>query len=82
MTLAYLDSFAGIIPCRIVAVGDWNDSGSEARIQITTNRKGYQRGEVLTVTLRNVVPRNAIKRRNGALMIKRYQWPNAARSTL
>jgi len=81
-TLAYLDSFSGLVPCRIAAVADWDDSTSLARIQFTATRGAYRKGEFDTVPLRRVIPRNAVFKRNGAIMIKRYQWPNAKRSTL
>jgi len=82
MTLAYLDSFAGMVPCRIVAVGDWNDRYSEARIRFTATRGPYPRGEYDTFPLHRVVPRNAVFRRHGCLMIRRYRWPLADRTTL
>lgn len=77
MTLAYYDSFAGLLPCRIVAVGDWNNDGSQARIQFTTTRGGYQRGEFCTTKLRNVIPRSAVYRSRqhcGQYRIKSYSW--------
>ena len=84
MTLAYHDTFAGLVPCRILAVGDWNDGSSAARIQYTAARSNgaYMRGDIYTVALRHLVPRNAIFRRAGCYMIRRYRWPNAERTTL
>jgi hypothetical protein len=82
MTLAYYDSFAGLVPCRIAAVGDWNDRYSDARIQFTASRGAYRRGEWSTVPLNRVVPRTAVFTRSGARMVRRYKWPAAARSAL
>jgi len=82
MTLAYVDSFAGLVPCRVVAVGDWNDRYCDTRVQFTATRGAYKRGEFETVPLHTVVPRNAVFRRNGCLIIRRYRWPLAERSTL
>lgn len=42
--LAYHDTFAGLVPCRILAVGDWNDGSSSARVQYTATRGAYVRG--------------------------------------
>ena len=75
MTLAYLDSLAGLVPCRILAVGDWSDGASQARIQFTATRGPYQKGRVETHPLRRVVPRNAIYRRKHSTIIWPYSWP-------
>jgi hypothetical protein len=74
MTLAYFDSFSGLIPCRIVAVGDWNDAGSMARVKFTAKRGLFERGEFYTTPLRNIVPRHAVYRRNFRFMIRPYDW--------
>ena len=74
MTLAYYDTFSGLVPCRIVAVGDWSDQTSEARIQITATRAAYKRGEFLTTSLRHVVPRDSIRQRRGYQTISPYHW--------
>lgn len=73
--LAYYDTFSGLIPCRIAAVGDWSDPNSLARIQLTARRGAFTRGEWLTVPLRWIVPRPAVFRRGGCKMIRRYSWP-------
>jgi hypothetical protein len=76
MTLAYFDSFAGLVPCRIVAVGDWNDANSLARVQYTATRGAYKRGEYDTQTLRYIVPRTAVRRRKYGTVIVAYRWPS------
>jgi hypothetical protein len=75
--LAYFDSFAGLVPCRLLAVGDFSDSGSLARIRITAARGPYRRGDLETVSLRRVVPRAAVYRRAGATYIRPHTWPRA-----
>lgn len=77
MTLAYLDSFAGLVPCRIVAVGDWSDRYSMARIKLTANRGAYKRGEFMTVILGSIFPRHALVTRNGQYRILAYKWSDA-----
>jgi hypothetical protein len=74
VTLAYLDSFSGLVPCRVVAVGDWSDPGSEARIQFTATRGPWKRGEFETFPLRRVVPRSAVRRRKYSTSIMPYSW--------
>ena len=73
--LAYLDSFAGLVPCRIVAVGVWRDGSSQARVQYTATRGAYRRGDFGTHVLRHVVPRTAIRRRKYSTRIAAYSWP-------
>jgi hypothetical protein len=73
--LAYFDSFAGLVPCRVIAVGDWSDNSSLANVQFTATRGAYKRGEVLTTRLSRVVPRTAIRRRMGSTTVLPYSWP-------
>lgn len=77
MTLAYLDSFAGMVPVRIVAVGDWSDDESEARYQVTATRGAYRRGEFGTSKLSRLCPRSALYRsrqHSGQFRIRPYKW--------
>lgn len=76
--LAYLDSFAGLVPCRVCAVGDWSDGSSQARIQYTATRGAYKRGEYGTHVLRHIVPRSSVYRSRqyyGQYRIRAYSWP-------
>lgn len=75
--LAYLDSFAGMVPVRIVAVGDWNDDQCEARYQVTATRGAYKRGDFGTSRLGRLVPRTALYRSRqhcGQYRIRPYSW--------
>lgn len=77
--LAYFDSFAGLVPCRLVAIGQ-----GHARIVVTAPRGGrqtllaaYKRGQVVDTTWRKVVPRNAVYRSRqacGQYRIRPYSW--------
>jgi hypothetical protein len=71
---AYFDSFAGLVPCRIVAVGDWNDPSSLARVQYSATRGAYKRGQFETWPLRRLVPRKAVFIRSGQYRIRSYSW--------
>lgn len=75
MTLAYWDSLSGLVPCRILAVGDWTDGSSQARVKLTGSKGPYKRGELHTLYLRRVVPRTAIRRTKYATYIRPYSWP-------
>ena len=73
-TLAYFDSLQGLIPIRILAVGDWSDSNSIARVQFTATRGPWKRGAVESWPLRRIVPRTAVYRRGGSTYIRGYNW--------
>lgn len=75
--LAYHDTFAGLVPCRILAVGDWSDSRSHAVVKYTATRGAYRRGEQQCVTLGSLVPRTAVYRRNYMYRIRPFTWPKA-----
>ncbi len=74
MTLAYLDSFAGLVPCRIVAVGDWLNPTTDARIQFTATRGWAKRGAFDTFPLNRLVPRTSVHVRGGQYRIWAYRW--------
>lgn len=76
--LAYVDSYAGLIPCRIVRVDDWADGSCQARVTFTATRGPYERGDTQTFNLRRVVPRTSIKRRKYSTLIMPYSWPEIA----
>lgn len=82
--LAFLDTLtAGLVPCRIVAVGDWSDGTSLARVQYTATRRWAKRGQFDTWPLRDIVPRNAVHRsrqRPGHFVIYAYSWPQIVQS--
>jgi hypothetical protein len=64
-SLAYFDTSAGLVPCKVTAVRarhGWNPS-CEVSIVITADRPSYKRGDRFTGTPRQVVPRSAIHRR-------------------
>lgn len=74
MTLAYLDSFAGLVPCKICAVGDWSDPTSLAHVRYTATRGAYKRGEFDVQQLSNLIPRRAVYRRNGQYRTRAFNW--------
>lgn len=68
--LVYLDSFAGLIPAKLLAVSPYRQYG---RCRVTANRRAYSRGEVVTFRLSGIVPRNHVYTRSGQCRI-RGEW--------
>jgi hypothetical protein len=68
-TLAYLDSFIGLVPCKVLSVED-----RAVTLKITATRGPYKRGEVLTRYANSVVPRPAVWRRKHQYAIRPYKW--------
>ena len=64
-TLAYYDTFSGLIPCKVVAVlKDCNGrliGRDELTIKLTATRGAYKRGEVLTVSASIAPPRSMVR---------------------
>lgn len=62
--LAYLDSFAGAIPCKVLSItGTSGRAGSDqtATVRLTAGRGAYKRGEVLTYWGMYVIPRQCLR---------------------
>jgi hypothetical protein len=70
--LAFLDTFAGLVPCKVrtLVLDDDSPAGVlrwTVTVKLTATRGAYKRGEVLTFAGddgRNVVPRSAVYVRN------------------
>ena len=74
VTLAYFDSFAGLVPVRIVSVGEWTDPTSEATFQVTATRGAYKRGTFHTFSLNKLIPRHCVSMRGGQVWVSGYSW--------
>lgn len=64
-TLAYYDTFSGLIPCRVVSVSGRSGRGGSAQdvtFILTANRGNYRRGERLVSSALHVFPRDAVRR--------------------
>lgn len=62
-TTAFLDTFSGMIPCVVTEVLKPGANGkrigrNEVKIRITKDVGAYRKGEILTESASNVVPRN------------------------
>lgn len=64
--LAYLDSFAGLVPCKVVRVYESSDlyvTRELADVQFTATRGAYKRGKLYPrASTLHVVPRECIRR--------------------
>ena len=84
-TPAYFDTFAGLVPCKVIAINDANagvkgmdgrdwtgcTSGCEVTFKLTANRGAYKRGEVLTDNALHVIPRSYVR---GNRILGGYRW--------
>lgn len=83
-TLAFFDSFAGLIPCRVESIHDTIPAGNSLRgktnqcvirAKITANRGAYLKGDKIESTALHIIPRNHVSRRKyGARIIGGYSW--------
>jgi hypothetical protein len=66
-TLAYLDTFAGLIPCKVTAAHDER----HVTVRVTADRRAFRRGELITsrVGSGGVIPRTAVYTRGGQYRI-------------
>ena len=78
--LAYWDSFAGLIPCRVVRYDAAIDPGFPACVValITANRGCYRRGERIAQDCRNIWPRDCVRTKRGTYgrikIVAAYDW--------
>lgn len=74
--LAYYDSLAGLLPCKVLSVTGKPgapSSESEAIVKLTANRGPWKRGEVLAAMWTiHVVPRKAVSRRGPFVRVAYY----------
>ena len=65
--MAYLDTFSGLVPCRVESV----DDAGNVTVKLTGTRGAYKRGETLTGQRAglSVVPRTAVFVRSGRYVI-------------
>lgn len=82
--LAYIDSFAGLIPCRVESIyshcGPSGMTGNKTPrnmyfvVTVTATRGAYKRGDKVNESARWIVPRSAIYRRGYHYKIAAYDW--------
>lgn len=62
--LAYIDTFQGLVPCRVLRVYiDAYYGATMTEVKVTGNRPGYAKGEVTTEFAIALVRRDGVRRR-------------------
>lgn len=78
--LAYIDSFAGLVPCKVTRIE--HDAGLNYVTVKVTGRKNraYSAGQELTMTGRAIVPREKVMglKSMGGARIAPYDWQHIA----
>lgn len=62
--LAYFDCFAGLLPCKVLAItgpSGLASSSQTVQFRLTASRGAYRRGECLDTSGLHVCPRSAIR---------------------
>lgn len=76
--LAYLDTFSGLVPCRVlgwVKEDPYFGDRDELQVKLTATRGAYRRGEVSQWPVGTVVPRSSVRVRSGQYRIRNdYAW--------
>ena len=67
--LAYVDSYSGLVPCKVLAIEAAQYGGHIAYVRYTAQRGLYKRGETGKHNACHVVPRDAVRRFRGQF------WP-------
>lgn len=82
-SLAYVDTFAGLVPCKVLSVSKggpfpgWIATGENALcVKLTATRQAYRKGETIeNRTAAQVVPRSHVITRGGQYRIRtNYSW--------
>ncbi len=79
-TLAYYDTFAGLIPCKVLEItqicyGFRCGPYDAVRFQLTADRGAYRKGEILTAAASHVPPRGMVRRMQySCRIITTYQY--------
>ena len=72
-SLAYLETLAGLIPCRVLRVWRADEYPTmRADVVLTATRGAYRKGERLTYAAKDCPPRDAIRRRGGIGYVQRF----------
>lgn len=81
--LAYLDSFDGLIPCKVLKItkesGQYSSNSpsiinTRVQVKITANAGGYDKGEIVEYSAIAIIPRNCVRVYNGQYKIGFYNW--------
>ena len=79
-TLAYYDTFAGLVPCKVLEIKDdcygFHFGPYDAlKIQVTADRGPYKKGEMLTAPAVRVPPKTMVKKNTySTTIISSYKY--------
>ena len=72
-TRAVIDSFGGLVPCRVTGVREACDgtrvTGDAVTVEVLRTRAGYRKGEALTGSAYQFPPREMVTARDGRTVI-------------
>lgn len=72
-SLAYLDTLAGLLPCKVLRVWRADEYPTmRVDVELTATRGAYKRGEQLTYAAKDCPPRDAVRRRGGITYVQRF----------
>lgn len=78
--LAYYDGTRCLIPCKVLEVVSPGGIGhgvtrGELKVKVTAARPGYARGEVISVSPTDTVPRSSVRfRKYSTRILNNYEW--------
>ena len=73
--LAYLDTFAGLVPCKVVSMTGENGRPSSSQtivVRLTASKGAYKRGETIESNGLHVVARGAVYVSSGMFRIRPF----------
>lgn len=81
MTLAYINSFAGLVACRVIAL-EFSENTfrgipicESVTVKVTARKnRVYRCGDIEEMLPTQIVPRDKIRRRKYSTVILPYQW--------
>lgn len=77
---AYVDSFAGLVPCKLTGeyrMSKYGELVDLVRVTYTADRGAYKRGQSGWHSARYVVPRKCICRRKYTTLVRPHCWTPA-----
>lgn len=72
-SFAYIDSFTGLVPCKVQEIGRDSNGSALATVRVTAARRGYNRGEIVTLRAVRVIPRGAVYIRSHQYRIRPFE---------
>ncbi len=71
-SLAYIDSFCGLIACRVTDIQPSVYSKEVTAVVTARKARGYAKGDSVTFPSHYIIPRDAVRVRSGQYRIRPY----------